>query len=339
MPKSILVTGAGGYIGCVLVPMLISKGYSVIAVDRFFFETESHLVNKNLKILKKDTRNLDKNDFHNIDCVIDLAALSNDPSGEHFQLATHEINFEARKKNATLAKKAGVDRYILASSCSVYGFNEPEALLNENSPTHPLTTYAEKNLEAENALLALCDPNFTVIVLRQATLFGVSQRMRFDLAVNAMVLLAVEKRNIPMMRDGDQWRPMLHVSDAASAQLLMVEIDKNLVQGEIFNVGANDLNYKIKDIAALIQSTFDGDVSISLYGDPDKRSYVVDFQKIKDIGFECRFDIKMGIEQIVAALQSGAITPDERTNTLNWYRQIIEWNERINRLQISNKIF
>lgn len=339
MPKSILVTGAGGYIGCVLVPMLISKGYSVIAVDRFFFETESHLVNKNLKILKKDTRNLDENDFHNIDCVIDLAALSNDPSGEHFQLATHEINFEARKKNATLAKKAGVNRYILASSCSVYGFNEPDALLNENSPTHPLTTYAEKNLEAENALLALCDPYFTVIVLRQATLFGVSQRMRFDLAVNAMVRLAVEKRNIPMMRDGDQWRPMLHVSDAASAQLLMVEIDKNLVQGEIFNVGANDLNYKIKDIAALIQSTFDGNVSISLYGDPDKRSYVVDFKKIKDIGFKCRFDIKMGIEQIVTALQSGAITPDERTNTLNWYRQIIEWNERINRLQISNKIF
>ncbi|TMJ11202.1 MAG: SDR family oxidoreductase, partial [Bacillati bacterium ANGP1] len=181
--SSLLVTGAGGYIGSVLTRMLLEHGDSVTAVDRFFFGRQTLPPDDGrLRVIEGDIRTLQQAELRGIDAVIDLAALSNDPAGELESEKTWAINHAGRVRIATLAKQAGVPRYILPSSCSVYGFQE--GLLDERSPVNPLTTYAKANRQAEGDTLALADAGFCVVVLRQATVYGLSPRMRFDLAIN-----------------------------------------------------------------------------------------------------------------------------------------------------------
>ena len=182
----VLVTGAGGYIGTTLVPALLARDFEVRAVDRYFFGQGLLPKHERLEIVKEDTRRIRPEHLKGIDVVVDLAALSNDPSGELFQQMTWDINCEARVRMATLAKQAGAKRYILPSSCSIYGFHDPAELLSEGSPTNPLTTYAKANEAAERGVIPLADERFCVVVARQATVFGYSPRMRFDLAINGM---------------------------------------------------------------------------------------------------------------------------------------------------------
>ena len=218
---NILVTGAAGYIGSILIPKLIAEGHKVTALDRFFFG-DTLTDSNNLIKIRSDARNYDKNLLKGQDAVIDLVAISNDPAGEAFKDATYEINFEARKRTATLAKEFGVKRYILPSSCSIYGFQELDSVATEESPSNPLTHYAKANEMAEQAILPLADNDFCVTILRQATVFGYSPRMRFDLAINGMTFGAWKDRILPLMRDGKQWRPMIHVSDTADAMIFML---------------------------------------------------------------------------------------------------------------------
>ena len=236
MIKTILVTGASGYIGSVLVPMLLKKNYKVRALDRFFFGNFLKK-NKNLTILKADTRHLKSSYFRKIYAVIDLAALSNDPSGEYFKKETMNINFKARFSCARLAKKNNVKRYVLPSSCSIYGFNE--SIVNEKSKVNPLTTYAKANLLAERNILPLSNKNFCVTVLRQATIFGYSPRMRYDLAINGMTEEAFRTKKLPIMRDGSQIRPMLHVKDTSRAIIMMLEKDNKIINKQIFKLISN----------------------------------------------------------------------------------------------------
>ncbi|MBB6632569.1 NAD-dependent epimerase/dehydratase family protein [Cohnella thailandensis] len=333
MAKTIMVTGAGGYIGSVLVPKLLDLGYKVKAIDRFFFGEEKLQLHPNLMIIKDDTRWLDPNHFAAVDAVIDLVAISNDPSGELFQEATYQVNHISRVNSAIQAQKYGVGRYILPSSCSIYGFRGADEIVDESSETNPLTTYAKANEKAEQGILPLASDDFVVTVIRQATVYGVSPRMRFDLAINGMVYGAWDKGVIPLMRDGNQWRPMVHVQDTTDLMCLLIEADSNIINGEIFNVGSDENNYKLGDLAEEIVRAIPKEITIEWYGDPDHRSYRVGFDKVESVlGWKAQWTATRGALEIYEALESGSIQRTPETITLNWYTELMKWHQIINRL-------
>lgn len=316
----VVVTGAGGYIGSVLVPMLIEAGHSVLALDRFFFG-ETLRPHSRLEIRRRDCRFLTVADFEGADALIDLVAISNDPSGEEFRNETLAINWRARASAAALAREAGVTRYVLPSSCSIYGFQDKETVVDETWPTNPLTTYAIANEKAEADVLALAGDDFTVVVLRQATVYGLSPRMRFDLAINGMTFGAYRTGTLPLMRDGSQWRPMVHVRDTAAAQIFMLDAPAERVNGEIFNVGSAANVYQLGPLAEIVAAEVPREVSVEFYGDVDHRSYRVAFDKIEALGWRAARTAEDGVREICAAMDEG-LDKDERTITLAWYRRL-----------------
>ena len=325
----ILVTGAGGYIGTVLTPMLLEAGYEVRAVDRFFFGRDLLAPHQRLEIIVEDSRRLSPECFEGVDAVIDLVAISNDPSGELFRDATLAINHESRVRSARLAKEAGARRYILPSSCSIYGFQEDGVIADETSPPKPLTTYARANEMAERGALALADEGFCVVVLRQATVFGLSPRMRFDLAINGMTYGAWKTGKLPLMRDGTQWRPMIHVRDTARAQMFMLEADAEAVNGEIFNVGSQDDTWQIGPLGELVAACVPNEAEIEWYGDPDTRSYRVSFDRIEALGYRTQRNARDGVAELCEALEAGTVDRTPRTITLDWYKELVRWQRVI----------
>ena len=323
----VLVTGGAGYIGSILTRMLLERGYKVKCLDRFFFGMESLkdvMSDPNLEIIKDDVRWFDPNILKDVDAVLDLAALSNDPSGELDPAKTYDINYLGRVRTARLSKEYGVERYILASSCSVYGFREG-VILDENSPVSPLTTYAKCNVLAERAVLPLADEKFTVTALRQATVYGLSPRMRFDLAINGMVLGAFKNKKIPVMRDGTQWRPFIHVKDTSKAFITVLESPKEKVNGQIFNVGSNEQNIQIYPLAKMIGEAIGEPIDIEWYGSPDKRSYRVNFDKIRNVlGFKPDYTPKDGAKEVYEALENGIVTDSLKTRTVEWYKYLLQ---------------
>lgn len=332
----VLVTGGAGYIGSILVRELLSQGYRVRIIDRFFFGKKPLSdIEDQIEIIKGDIRWIETNVFKDIDCVMDLAALSNDPSGELDPKKTMEINYKGRVRIAKLSKKTGVKKYILASSCSIYGFQE--GILTENSDTNPLTTYAKANLLAEQEALPLADKNFTVTVLRQATVYGLSPRMRFDLAINGMVRGFYKNGKIPIMKDGTQWRPFVHVKDTSNAFILTMEAETDLVNKQIFNVGSNEQNYQIFSLAKLVADSIGLPFNYEWYGSPDHRSYRVSFDKISTtLKFKPKFTPKEGAKEIYKALKNGKIDPDDpKTITVKWYKHLLEMQEFLKEIEIN----
>jgi nucleoside-diphosphate-sugar epimerase len=327
---TVLVTGAGGYIGSVLVPKLLRKGYMVKAIDRFFFGMNTLVEHTNLTIIKEDTRRLTEQLFEDVDAVIDLVAISNDPSGELFQEETFQINYISRVNTARMAKKSGVKRYILPSSCSLYGFQDGDTIVDERSMTKPLTTYAKANEKAEQGVLPLADHDFTVVILRQATVYGYSPRMRFDLAVNSMTYGAWENGIIPLNRDGTQWRPLVHVQDTSDVMCLMLEADQEKINGQIFNVGSYSNNYQLEQLAEEVAAALPMEVKIEWYGDADHRSYRVNCNKIEEaLNWRATRTVTDGVREIYDALFTGKLTRDEQTNTLKWYQELSRWHRII----------
>lgn len=330
--EHVLVTGAGGYIGSVLVPTLLNNGYKVTAVDRFFFGQERLQNHNELTLVREDSRKLQPEIFKDVDHVIDLVAISNDPSGELFESATWQINFESRVRTAKMAKAAGVKRYVLPSSCSIYGFQEGVA--DESSPTNPLTVYAKANEKAEHGVLDLADDGFVVVVMRQATIFGYSPRMRFDLAINGMTYGAFTNKKLPLMRDGTQHRPMLHVQDTSDVMNLFLTADKSAVNGQIFNVGSEGNTYQLGDLGKKVAKTvgeeLNEEIPIEWYGDPDHRSYRVSFRKIQEIlGWSPKMDAEAGSREILHKLKAGDLDKTTDTLTLNWYQELVKWHKII----------
>ena len=335
---TVLVTGAGGYIGTTLVPMLLEQGYRVRALDRYFFGRELLPQHAHLEVLQEDARLVKPNHLEGVDYVIDLVAISNDPSGEQFQQETFAINRDARVMTARLAKAAGVKRYVLPSSCSIYGFQAPDVIADEKTKTNPLTTYAKANEMAEQEVLPLASDGFTCVVLRQATVYGFSPRMRFDLAINGMTYGAWKTGVLPLMRDGTQWRPMVHVKDTARAQIFMLTADPQKVNGQIFNVGSEVNNYQLGPLAEKVASEVERittrKVKIDWYGEADHRSYRISFNKVYSLGYEALYKAEDGVVDICEALETGKTDRTTRTITLDWYRELIAWHERIRNIEM-----
>jgi nucleoside-diphosphate-sugar epimerase len=324
--KTVLITGAGGYIGCRLVDYLQNKGYKIKALDRFFFGKErlqSILKNSQVEVIEEDIRFFDPEILRDVDVVIDLAALSNDPAGELDPVKTWSINYLGRFRVATLAKLMGVKRYVFPSSCSVYGFQE--GVVSENSPVNPLTTYAKANYKAEVDIKRLADKNYCVVILRFATVYGYSPRMRFDLAINGMVRGFFKNGKIPILRDGTQYRPFVHVMDVCKAIHLAMEAHDEKVNGEVFNVGSNEQNVQIFELAQRVANAIGVEFNYEWYGLPDYRSYRVNFSKIKEVlNFHPDYTIEDGVREVYEALKSGKLDPDDpATITVEWYKKLI----------------
>ena len=335
--KTVLVTGAGGYMGSVLTPKLLAAGYHVKAVDRFFFGEDKLPQHDQLTMVREDVRHLTVEHFADVDFVIDLVAISNDPAGEAFDKATWAINHEARANTARLAKQAGVKRYVLPSSCSIYGFQDNK--VDETAATNPLTTYAKANEKAEHDVLPLADDSFVVTVMRQSTVFGYSPRMRFDLAINGMTHGAWQNKKLPLMRDGSQYRPMVHVQDTTDVMMLLLTADADKINGQIFNVGGEALNYQIGPLAEIITKTVADrlaePVEIEWYGDTDHRSYQVCFDKIKNtLGWEPKWDAAKGSADILEKLISGELAKTTITITLDWYNALESWSQIVKQTEM-----
>ena len=238
---------------------------------------------------------------------------------------------------AKTAKQAGVQKYIISSSCSVYGKGE-EPQLSETSQTNPISVYAKSTLEAEQQNLSIADNNFSVTALRNATVFGLSTRMRFDLVVNLMTLTAFQKGRIIVMGGGLQWRPLVHVSDVSRAFIAVIETLSEKINKEVFNIGLN--NFQIKNLAYLIREELPFPIEIEVApDDADKRDYNVVFSKAEErLGFKANKEVLHGIREIYLALKSGKVDVGPKTVTVQWYRNILEAKELMDSVLLDGRL-
>ena len=341
MIDTVLVTGAGGYIGATLTDLLLAAGKRVIGLDRYFFgedllgDTRTHPA---FTLVRKDIRDIDEGDLRGVDAVCDLAALSNDPAGALDERLTYAINHEARVRTATLAKRAGAQRYILASSCSVYGAGE--GILTEDSTPRPVSTYARANLKAEQDVLPLGDDRFTVTALRQATVFGLSKRMRFDLVVNLMTINAVQKGKIFVLGGGRQWRPIIHVQDTARAFLSTLELPAPGINRRVFNIGNSSHNYQVLSLAYIVRENIPFPIELDVVpDDSDARDYQVSFKRAEDeLGFAVSRSPADGTREVYEALKLGRIDTGPKTITVKWYQHLIEAKKLVDGLSIGGRL-
>lgn len=302
----ILVTGNQGYIGTILTDMLINKGYEVVGLDTNYYEPIGPLPEsaKRIKQIKKDIRQLLADDLKEVDAIIHLAALSNDPVGELDPQLTDEINYSSSVKLTKLAKKMGAKRFIYASSQSMYGVSESDAELDEdNSKKNPLTAYAKTKWQAEVALKKLGADNFLVVCFRPSTVFGASPKLRCDIVYNNLVACAYTTGKIEIKSDGTPWRPVVHIQDVCSAFIAGLEAPKNLVANQSFNVGIPNGNFTVRDLAEAAQRAVPGSsLTFTKEHGQDSRTYQVSFKKILTIlkdYFKPQWDLDKGGKELV----------------------------------------
>ncbi len=297
----VLVTGNLGYIGPVVVETLRAAGHQVTGWDTdFFYECDLFPLPKPDYQVFRDVRGIGPDDLDGIDGIVHLAALSNDPLGALDPKITESINHLATVRLARIAKSIGIPRFIFASSCSIYGFSE-SGWVAETDAVNPLTEYAESKAQSEIELVELMDDSFTPVMLRNATAYGLSARMRFDLVLNNLVGCAVTSGQLRIMSDGTPWRPMIHIRDIAKACLMALEAPKDSVAGQILNVGSEDQNHQVNSIAsAASKAVADAQVLYTGEHGADSRSYRVAFKRIYEAipGFACDWDIERGAAEI-----------------------------------------
>jgi nucleoside-diphosphate-sugar epimerase len=297
----VLVTGTEGYLGSLLAPILMERGHEITAVDTGFYKVGWLYNGTELtaKTLNKDIRHITVEDLTGIEAIIHMAELSNDPTGQLSPTITYDINHKGSIRLAELAKQAGVRRFIYMSSCSVYGVAS-EGDVTEETGVNPQTAYAECKTLVERDLKPMADDNFSPTFMRNATAFGASPRMRFDIVLNNLSGLAWTEKQIKMTSDGTPWRPLVHALDIAKALYCVLEAPRDIVHNQVYNVGDTANNYQVKQIAEIVADVFKGcELSFGDSGS-DNRSYRVSFEKINTQlpGFKCDWNAERGAKQL-----------------------------------------
>lgn len=335
----VLFTGADGYIGAVLGPKLLDRGYDAVGVDAGFYR-RGWLFNDRLTrpmVITKDVRELSPTDLAGFDAVVHLAELSNDPLAENDPELTMAINYRGSVLLAHTCKTAGVKRFVYASSCSIYGSRGGDQK-TETSATDPQTAYARCKVLVEHEVTALADVRFTPVFLRNATAYGASPRQRFDVVLNNLAGFAFTTGEIRVMSDGTPWRPLVHVEDICEAILCALEAPREAVSGEAFNVGSDAQNYRVREIAEIVAAAFPG--CHVTYGAPnaDNRSYQVSFAKIgKHMpAFRCRWSAVRGAAQLRTVFERIKLdecvfnaAPFTRLSELNYLRSTAQLDNNL----------
>lgn len=310
----ILVTGASGYIGALLAPFLLERGYDVVGLDTGYYRDGwlYHTRDERLPaLINKDVRQIEAEDLAGIGAVVHLAELSNDPLGQHDPRVTYAINHEATVALARLCQAEGIKRFVYTSSCSVYGAGYDD-WKTEESATNPQTAYAECKVRVERDLTAMANDDFSPVFLRNATAYGASPSMRFDLVLNNLAGLAWTTKVITMTSDGTPWRPLVHVLDICQAIACMLEAPRETIHAQVFNVGETGANYRIREIAETVAEEFPGcDVTFGELGG-DTRSYRVSFEKIHQAfpAFSCRWNARRGARQLAQVFRQINLGPE-----------------------------
>jgi nucleoside-diphosphate-sugar epimerase len=306
-----LVIGGAGYIGSALVPQLLAMGHRVRLLDMLMFgegPIESVMDNPNLEVIRGDFRHVENvvEAMHGVHNVVHLGAIVGDPACSLDEELTIDVNLTATRMIAQLAKSAKVSRFVFASTCSVYG--ACDELLDERSQVQPISLYGHTKLASEAVLRGMSDENFHPTIVRFSTIYGLSGRTRFDLVVNLLAAKAKIEGEITVM-GGDQWRPFVHVQDAARACAIILRAPHELIDDQIFNVGSNDQNYTIREIGELVKEQVVGATLIINDTDVDKRNYRVSFNKIHNyLGFLPEWTVQQGIQQVLEAIANGEVT-------------------------------
>jgi nucleoside-diphosphate-sugar epimerase len=309
---NVLITGHHGYIGSVMAPVLAVAGHRVHGLDAYYYEG-CDLTADSIEVpaLRLDVRDVRAQHLDGFDAIVHLAGLSNDPVGDLDPALTHQINYEATVEIARAAAQAGVKRFIFASSCSMYGAASDGRPVDEKAPQQPLSAYAESKVRAEQSLSDLATETFSPVFMRNATVYGVSPRLRTDLVLNNLVAWAYTTGKVRILSDGTPWRPLVHVRDVANATLALLEAPRDAVHAEAFNVGQENENYQVRELAEIVRETVPGSTTeYAETGDPDPRSYRVSFEKLTRTLPDLRFEwsAARGAAELLAAYQERGLT-------------------------------
>lgn len=329
--KPILITGHRGYIGSVLTPYLVERGYDVVGLDTGYFN-ECTLVPDRMSVreIRKDIRDVEPSDLENLDAVVHLAALSNDPIGNLNEGWTGEINGQATARLAEMAREAGVRRFLFSSSCIMYGMSEAKEV-DETSPLDPQTEYARSKVRSEDALREMAADHFSPVYLRNGTVYGLSPRMRFDTVLNDFVGCAIATGKIVIHSDGKPWRPVVDVQDVARTIELFLEAPVHLIHNEAFNNGAAHLNHQVRELAEIAAEAVPGcELELRSDSGADQRTYKADFSKMQRTfpDFEFKWNARTGARKVAEGLQAAGLTRDQyegnRFVRLRWLQHLLE---------------